>query len=117
MPDVVSVDYRILFEKSPGLSLVLDPHFFILAASDGYLRATMTQRENIVGQHLFDLLPDNPGNPRATGVGDLRSSLERALRDRVSDSMTVQKYAVRGLSGELEDRYWIPVNTPILGSD
>jgi PAS domain S-box-containing protein len=110
-------DFRLLFEKSPALYLVLDPQFFIVAASDNYLRATMTRRENIVGQHLFDVFPDNPQDVRATGTRNLRSSLERVLRERVPDSMAVQRYDIRRPTGEFEERYWSPVNTPILGAD
>ena len=114
MPNALSPDFRVLFEKCPGLYLVLDPHFFIIAASDNYLRATMTQRENIVGQHLFDVFPDSPNDAHATGVRNLRSSLERTLRDRVADAMAVQRYDIRRPDGEWEERYWGPVNTPIL---
>jgi PAS domain S-box-containing protein len=113
----MAVDFRLLFEKSPALYLVLDPQFFIVAASDNYLRATMTRRENIVGQHLFDVFPDNPEDVSATGTRNLRASLERALRDRVPDSMAVQKYDIRRPTGEFEERYWSPVNAPVLGDD
>jgi len=39
-------DFRGLFESAPGLYLVLapEPAFHILAVSDAYLRATMTDR-------------------------------------------------------------------------
>jgi signal transduction histidine kinase len=111
------VDFRFLFESSPGVYLVLDPQFFIIAATDKYLRTTMTRREDIVGQHLFDVFPDNPADARATGVRNLRHSLERVLRDRVADSMAVQKHDLRGSSGAFEERYWSSVNTPILGAN
>lgn len=114
MPHALSHDFRVLFEKCPGLYLVLDPQFFIVAVTDTYLQATMTQRENIVGQHLFDVFPDNPEAARPTGVRNLRSSLERVLRHRVIDPMAVQRYDVRRPSGEFEERYWSPANTPIL---
>ena len=117
MPGTEPLDYRLLFERSPGLYLVLDSHLFITAVSDNYLAATMTQRADIVGQHLFDVFPENPRDAEATGVRNLRSSLERVLRERVPDSMAVQKYELRRPNGELEERYWSPVNTPILGKD
>ena len=45
-------DFRVLFESAPGLYLVLlpDPDFTIVAVSDGYLAATMTKREEILGR-------------------------------------------------------------------
>ena len=40
-----SPDFRVLFESAPGLYLVLTPDLKIAAVNDGYLRATMTQRQ------------------------------------------------------------------------
>src|SRR5690349_15126577 len=117
MPGPLKTDFRLLFERSSGLSLVLDPHFFIVAATDSYLRATMTRREDIVGQHFFDVFPDNPDDAYASGMRNLRASLERVLRDRVADPMAVQRYDIRRPTGEFEERYWSPVNTPVLGAD
>jgi hypothetical protein len=36
-------DFQALFESAPGLYLVLTPDLKIVAASDAYLRATMTR--------------------------------------------------------------------------
>jgi signal transduction histidine kinase len=115
MAAAADVDFRFLFEKCPGAYLVLDPEFFIIAATDKYLRATMRRREDIVGQHVFDVFPDNPADNNATGVRHLRQSLERVVRDRVADSMAVQRHDLRGTSGAFEERYWSSVNTPIIG--
>jgi len=38
-----------------------------------------TRREAIVGRHMFDVFPDNPADVGATGVRNLRASLERVL--------------------------------------
>jgi signal transduction histidine kinase len=115
MAAAADVDFRFLFENCPGAYLVLDPEFFIIAATDKYLRTTMRRREDVVGQHLFDAFPDNPADGSATGIRNLRHSLERVLRDRVADSMAVQRHDLRGSSGEFEERYWSSTNTPILG--
>ncbi len=76
----LSPDFRLLFESAPGLHLVLAPDLRIVAVSDAYLRATMTIRAEIVGRGIFEVFPDNPQDPAATGVGNLRSSLERVFR-------------------------------------
>jgi signal transduction histidine kinase/CheY-like chemotaxis protein len=112
------LDFRMLFESAPGSFLVLAPDapvFTILAASDAYLRATMTARQRIVGRGLFDVFPDNPGDSKATGTENLRSSLESVLARRAPDTMAVQKYDIprRGSNG-FEERYWSPLNTPVL---
>jgi signal transduction histidine kinase/DNA-binding response OmpR family regulator len=113
-----SPDFQALFEASPGLYLVLTPEFYIVAVSDTYLRATMTQREEILGREIFDVFPDNPDDPSATGVRNLRESLTRVLNNKSSDTMAVQKYDIRkpdSEGGGFEERYWSPVNSPVLG--
>ena len=113
-----SPEFRLLFEAAPGAYLVLDPELCIVAASNAYLTATHTRRERIVGRELFDVFPDNPDDPRATGTRNLRSSLETVLRTGAPHTMAVQKYDIRRPDGEgFEERYWTPVNTPVLTGD
>ena len=113
-------DFRAMFEAAPGLYLVLTPSLDIVAVSDAYLRATMTRRDAILGRGIFEVFPDNPDDPEATGVRNLRASLERVRKDRLADTMPVQKYDIRrpdSEGGGFEERYWSPVNSPVLGSD
>jgi PAS domain S-box-containing protein len=112
-------DFQALFESAPGLYLVLMPALTIVAVSDAYLRATMTKRGEILGRHLFDVFPDNPDDPTATGVSNLRASLNRVVHNRSSDAMAVQKYDIRrpeSDGGGFEERHWSPVNSPVLGA-
>ncbi len=111
---IEAVDFRLLFESAPGLLLVLDPALHILAVTDAYLQATLTDRAHILGRRIFDVFPDNPEDPDAEGVRNLRASLDRVVRDRVIDSMPVQRYDVQRLDGEFEERFWSPTNTPVL---
>ena len=112
------IDFRLLFESAQGLYLVLTPSLKIIAVSDAYLRATMTERDKILGRDVFKVFPDNPDDPGATGVRQLRASLETVLRTQRADTMAVQKYDIRrpeSEGGEFEERYWSPVNSPIAG--
>ncbi len=113
-------DYQALFDASPDPYLVLAPDFRIVAVSDSYLRVTMTRRAEIVGRGLFDVFPDNPDDPAATGTSNLRASLERVLVERRADAMAVQKYDIPRPpddGGGFEERYWSPRNTPVIGPD
>jgi signal transduction histidine kinase len=114
-------EFRLFFESVPGLYLVLSsPELTILAATDAYLRATMTAREEIVGRPLFDIFSEDVADPAATGVSDLRTSIQRLLQSRSPDTMTTQRYAVRRSSaaGEgPEERHWRVTNRPVLGAD
>ena len=107
-----------MFEAAPGLYLVLTADLRIVAVSDAYLRATMTRREAILGRDIFEVFPDNPDDPAATGVSNLRASLETVLRSGRADTMPVQKYDVRrpeAEGGGFEERYWSPRNSPVHG--
>ncbi|HUR78734.1 MAG TPA: PAS domain S-box protein [Acidimicrobiales bacterium] len=114
------VDFRRLFQSAPDSYLVLSPELRIVAASDAYLTATMTKRDEILGRDLFEVFPDNQDERGATGVSNLRASLDRVLRDGAPDTMAVQKYDIRRPAAEgggFEVRYWSPVNTPVFGED
>ena len=119
----VSLDFKRLFEAAPGLSLVLlpnDPTYTIIGVSNAYADATFTRREDIVGRGVFDVFPDNPDDRHATGVNNLHASLRRVLATRAADAMAVQKYDIRRpmeQGGEFEERYWSPVNSPVLDAD
>jgi len=113
-------DFQALFESLPGLYLVLTPDLTMVAVSNAYLQATMTKREEILGRKLFDIFPDNPDDPAATGVRNLKESLDRVLRNYAADAMAVQKYDIRrpdSEGGGFEERYWSPVNSPVLTAD
>lgn len=118
--EAARAQFRALFESAPGLYLVLAPEDFrIVAVSDAYLRATMTQRSEIMGLSLFEAFPNDPANPTADGVRNLRSSLERVRRNGVADVMAVQHYPIRrpaAQGGDFEERYWSPVNSPVFGA-
>ncbi len=115
--DQMHLQFRALFESLPGSYLVLMPDLVIAAVSDAYLKATMTTRAGILGRGLFEVFPDNPDDPGATGVSNLRASLERVRLTLAPDTMAIQKYDVRNAEGVFEERYWSPVNSPILGAD
>ncbi|MGZ4779059.1 MAG: PAS domain S-box protein, partial [Thermoanaerobaculia bacterium] len=113
-------DFQLLFEATPGCYLVLAPDLTIVAVSDAYLQATKTIRDQIVGRGVFDVFPDNPDDPGADGVANLRASLTRAMQSGHADAMAVQKYDIRrpeSEGGGFEEHYWNPVNTPVLRSD
>lgn len=108
------LDYHTIFEHAPDLYMILSPEFIILDCSDNYLKATLTKREQITGRHLFDVFPDNPDDPNATGTINLRASLNRVLQNKTVDAMAVQKYDVRNEDGIFEEKSWSPINYPVL---
>jgi PAS domain-containing protein len=110
------LDYQLLFEQSPDVLLVLladPPRYTMVAANDARLLATHTTRETL-GSGLFEVFPDNPDDPAATGMNNLRASLDRVVRTRAPDTMAVQKYDIRGEDGTFVAKYWSPKNLPVL---
>src|SRR5580698_2883270 len=117
--DRLAVDFALLFEHSSEVLLVLlpdAPRFTMVAATHARFVATHTSRESL-GQGLFEVFPDNPDDPAASGTNNLRASLERVLKTRQADTMPVQKYDIRGLDGGFETKYWSPKNLPILSAN
>ncbi|MBU6450385.1 MAG: response regulator [Cyanobacteria bacterium REEB67] len=113
-------DYRRIFQSAPQLYLVLDQGLCIVDASDLYLQATMTERDQIVGKYIFDAFPDNPEEVMATGHSNLKDSLDSVIRHLESHTMAVQKYDIRRpeeAGGGYEERYWSPINSPVLDDD
>jgi|GEM_PF-2685768 len=116
----IEIDFEALFDAAPGVYLVLDATYKMVAANEARLKATMTTREAVIGRNLFDVFPDNPCDPAADGVRNLRTSLERVLQTKLPDAMAVQKYDIprpETQGGGFEVRYWSPLNTPVLGTD
>jgi PAS domain S-box-containing protein len=119
---VSPADLSRIFAATPNPYLLLradPPRFTIVAVNEAYLRATGTTREAMLGRGLFEVFPDNPEDATASGVSDLRSSLDRVLRDKAPDAMGVQKYDIpfRDGSGRFEVKYWSPINTPVEDAD
>src|SRR5262245_2876519 len=115
---MIRTDLQNLFESALELYLVLLPNteFTITAASRGYLDALKTQRDQIIGRGIFDVLSDNADAPAVVRTRDLRESLERVLHNRVPDTMAIRKHDIRRLECEssgCEERYWSAVNSPV----
>ena len=103
---------------TPVLVLRPDAAFTIVGASDEYLRATRTDAA-IFGQPLFVVFPDNPAVVGADGARNLAASLRRVIATGAPDTLPILRYDVRvpGLVGAFEERYWAPVNAPVLADD
>jgi PAS domain-containing protein len=109
-------DFESIYEKTPGLTLILDPSFKIVAQNDAHARATMTRREETLGRIVFDVFPDNPNS--ASGISELRQSLLNVLKTGKTDMIPNLKFDIAPAEGgAFVPRYSRVVNTPILGND
>lgn len=110
-------DFEQVFNLMPGMCLVLDPAFIIVAQNGEHARATESAGRKIVGQHVFAAFPDNPDHSAATGVSSIRDSLLKVLKTRESDHLPMLRYDVELPGGTFETRYWSVTNIPLLGDD
>ncbi|MGN6370892.1 MAG: ATP-binding protein [Phycisphaerae bacterium] len=115
----ITLDFADVFAATPGPYLLLAPaaDFTIIGVNEAYLAATLTTREKLIGRPLFEAFPDNPSDSCPTGVKNLRASLELVQSTGKPHTMAVQKYDIRRPDGSFEERFWSPVNTPVLGKE
>jgi PAS domain S-box-containing protein len=122
-PALGEPDFRVLLDAVPGLCLVLrpnDPIYTIVVANNAFAAAALTHPAEIVGRNLFEVFPDNPDDPRVTGVENFRASLRQVLTTKKSHSMATRKYCIqrpKEEGGAFEEHYWNPTNMPLLGED
>jgi PAS domain S-box-containing protein len=103
-----------LFDSLPGLFLIFTSDLKIVSVSDAFLEATLTKREEVLGRGIFEIFPDQDGS---TAISEWRASLDRVRQTAAPDTMAIQKYDIRRPDGGAEERYWSPMNSPVLGAE
>jgi hypothetical protein len=61
--------------------------------------------------------PGQSGRPTADGVSNLYASFKIAAETGRPHAMQAERYDVRDQSGAFVERYWRPVNTPLLDQE
>ncbi|MGW1725964.1 PP2C family protein-serine/threonine phosphatase [Streptomyces sp. NPDC002306] len=114
-----AIEYASVFQSLPGMVALLTPDLVYADANEEFLRVAGRSREQVVGRHLFEVFPDNPNDPAATGVRNLGASLCRVLATGERDAMALQRYDVADPDrpGQWQERYWSPVNAPVFDAD
>lgn len=105
------IDFKALFEGAPGLFLVLSPDLIIEAISDDYANANLIKEREILGKYLFDVFPDADHQNISVQI---KASLEYVLQNKKAHIMPVLRLDVQNAAGIFEEKYWNPINKPIL---
>lgn len=117
--DETAIDYEMVFQSLPGMVALLTPELVYVDANEDFQRLSGRTREQLVGRYIFDVFPENPNDPAATGMRDVRASMLRVVATGERDTMALQRYDVEDPlhPGHWEERYWSPINAPVLGPD
>ncbi|MCL8009631.1 PP2C family protein-serine/threonine phosphatase [Streptomyces sp. AS02] len=112
-----AIDYAAVFQALPGMVALLTPELVYADANEDFQRLSGRTREQLVGRYIFDVFPENPNDPAATGMRDVRASMLRVVATGERDTMALQRYDVEDpmLPGHWEERYWSPINAPVRG--
>lgn len=113
------IDYEAAFQAMPGAVALLTTDLMYADANEAFLQMSGRTRDQVIGRYLFDVFPDNPNDPGATGMRNLQASLLRVAATGERDAMALQRYDVEypDRPGQWEERYWSPVNAPVFGPD
>ena len=109
--------HDIAFRNAPHPYLLIGPDLAIIDANEAFLAATTTSREEIVGRKFSAVFLDCCGLAGPDMGCLLEASLTRALESGRPDRMPPLRLAVRRPDGEMEMRWWRPLNAPVLGND
>lgn len=114
-----AIDYAAVFQALPGMVALLTPDLVYADANEDFQRLSGRTRAQMVGRYIFDVFPDNPNDPAATGMSDVKASMLRVVATGERDTMALQRYDVEdpGRPGHWEERYWSPINAPVHGPD
>lgn len=111
------IDFKVVFQSMPGMGMILlpnDPDYTIVDVTNGMLLFAKVEKENLISKNLCDVFPDNPEDLTASGVKNLRNSLQQVISKKKPHHMEVQRYDVKNENGIFDELYWLTLNTPVL---
>ncbi len=114
-----SIDYEAVYRALPGMVALLTPDLVFADVNEAYVRGTGRPRASLLGRHVFDVFPESVNVREAKNSHHLRASLLRVLATGERDAMALQRYDVETPehSGQWQEHYWSPVNSPVLAPD
>ncbi|MFJ3894927.1 PP2C family protein-serine/threonine phosphatase [Streptomyces sp. NPDC090083] len=113
------IDHAAVFRALPGMVALLTPELVYIDANEDFERLSGRTREELIGRYIFDVFPENPGDPAAAGMRETRESMLRAVTTGERDTMALLRYDIEDpvRPGRWVEHFWSPVNAPVLGPD
>lgn len=106
----MDIDFGALMNASPNPYVVMDKHLRLVWMNRAYLAATMRERDELIGEKLFDAFPSEPGTDSYRLLND---SLQRVLRTAEADEIALIRYDIPASDGSMEARFWSATHTPV----
>ncbi|KTF69027.1 ATP-binding protein [Sphingomonas sp. WG] len=106
-----------LFDSLAAPLLVLSPDGTILAADEARLHAAGIVLRYAIGKNFFTLFQKDSDHSSDIELRSLKASLERVLHSKSVDKMPAQRYPAPNAAGQVVERWWQAVNTPLLDAD
>jgi PAS domain S-box-containing protein len=106
-----TINFEALFSASPNPYVLLDLSLTIVGMNDAYLHVTMRKRKDLLGRNMFEAFPSDPDS---SSHRQLRGSLEKVVREKTADYLSLIEYAIPLPNGQgFEERYWSATHTPL----
>jgi PAS domain S-box-containing protein len=106
-----TINFEALFSASPNPYVLLDLSLTIVGMNDAYLQVTMRKQQDLLGRNMFDAFPSDPDS---SSHRQLRGSLEKVVREKAADYLSLIEYAIPLPNGQgFEERYWSATHTPL----
>jgi hypothetical protein len=106
-------------ENSTSAFMLLDDGLRIRAVNTPFESSALRSREELLGEYVFDVFPDNPADAEANGTSQLATSIESALSHHTTDHMPLVRYDISDPAGDdaFLPRLWSASNTAIGQAD
>ncbi len=104
-----------VFDATPVALLVFDRDLVMIHANPAYLEAVGRPLEEIAGQRIFDVFPDDPSNPGQARA--LRNVMLGAIEHGRTQRLTEYPYDIPNANGGFDRRLWNVTEVPIIGPD
>lgn len=72
--------------------MLLDRDLRIRGANTTFEAYSLRQHDEMLDEFIFDVFPDNPNDPQASGSSEVLASVESAMRRRGTDTLPIYRY-------------------------
>ena len=100
--------HKMIFDRMPNAAMVLDTDLVFVDANDAYCEAVQRSKDQLLGQHIFDVFPDTPER-----VEKVREIFQQTLDGQMTQ-LDAQPYRMVRPDGSVEERLWQIAQGPVL---